>query len=463
MGVWKPVDVIGDKPSPGGPIIRSSADAASLGMAYQIEASKDGTRRFTFVGQRCQAVNGVPAEAAMADPAVLYNMVLPEHREAFAAAEAQAIALTQPFDVEVAMRRADGVVRWHRIASIPRPQPGGRVLWDGLQIDVTDRRRLASELEEQRRRVEIAVEATDMGLWEVDLQSETLTWSDRNRRLFGLSPEAPVTPQIYMDLIYEEDRQFVREAFERARDPAGPGDFTAEYRIMTPAGEARWVWSRGRMIRDDEGPRLLVGTSLDMTERRAAEERRNLLTRELAHRAKNFISVVMSIVGQTARGQESVQEFRDLLMARLQSMAASQDLVTTTGGHAIDVSGVIAQSLAPFDIQRFEIDGGLAEVSIESTVAVGMGLLLHEMATNATKYGSLSNSKGRVVIGRATAPNGRVAFEWHEQGGPKVVLSDRRGFGTRLLEQVLRNQGGTVKFAFEPAGFRAHVECPAAN
>jgi hypothetical protein len=177
-----------------------------------------------------------------------------------------------------------------------------------------------------------------------------------------------------MDLIYEEDRQIVREAFERARDPAGPGDFTAEYRIMTPAGEARWVWSRGRMIRDDEGPRLLVGTSLDMTERRAAEERRNLLTRELAHRAKNFISVVMSIVGQTARGQESVQEFRDLLMARLQSMAASQDLVTTTGGHAIDVSGVIAQSLAPFDIQRFEIDGGLAEVSIESTVAVGMGL-----------------------------------------------------------------------------------------
>jgi PAS domain S-box-containing protein len=463
MGVWKPVDVTGDKPSPGGPIIRSSADAASLGMAYQIEASKDGTRRFTFVGQRCQAVNGIPAETAMADPAILYNMVLPEHREAFAVAEAQAVALTQPFDVEVAMRRADGVVRWHRIAAIPRPQPDGRVLWDGLQIDVTDRRRLASELEEQRRRVEIAVEATDMGLWEVDLRSETLTWSDRNRRLFGLSPEAPVTPQIYMDLVCEEDRPIIREAFERARDLAGPGDFTAEYRIITPAGEARWVWSRGRVIRDDEGPRLLVGTSLDMTERRAADERRNLLTRELAHRAKNFISVVMSIVSQTARGQESVQEFRDLLMARLQSMAASQDLVTATGGHAIDVSGVITKSLAPFDIQRFQIDGGLAEVAIDSTVAVGMGLLLHEMATNATKYGSLSNSKGRVVIGRAAAPNGRVAFEWHERDGPKVMPSDRRGFGTRLLEQVLRNQGGAVKFAFEPAGFRAHVECPAAN
>jgi PAS domain-containing protein len=248
MGVWKPVDVIGDKPSPGGPIIRSSADAASLGMAYQIEASKDGTRRFTFVGQRCQAVNGVPAEAAMADPAVLYNMVLPEHREAFAAAEAQAIALTQPFDVEVAMRRADGVVRWHRIASIPRPQPGGRVLWDGLQIDVTDRRRLASELEEQRRRVEIAVEATDMGLWEVDLQSETLTWSDRNRRLFGLSPEAPGHAA---DLHGSDLRRGPPDRPRGLRARAGPGRSGRLHRRV-PHHDARRGGSVGVVARPDD-------------------------------------------------------------------------------------------------------------------------------------------------------------------------------------------------------------------
>src|SRR5215218_1638447 len=152
MGVWKPVDVSGDKPSPGGPIIRASADASSLGMAFQIETSPDGGRRFTFVGPRCLAVNGVAAEAVMADPSILYNLILPEHREAFAVAEAQAVALMQPFDVEVAMQRPDGIVRWQRIASMPRPQPDVRVLWDGLQIDVTDRRRMASELEEQRRR-----------------------------------------------------------------------------------------------------------------------------------------------------------------------------------------------------------------------------------------------------------------------------------------------------------------------
>src|SRR6185437_13178886 len=97
-------------------------------MAFQIEGKPDGSRRFTFVGQRCLAVNGVPAETAMADAATLYSMILPEHRAAFDAAEAQALATLQPFDVEVAMRRADGEVRWHRIASMPRPQPDGRIL-----------------------------------------------------------------------------------------------------------------------------------------------------------------------------------------------------------------------------------------------------------------------------------------------------------------------------------------------
>jgi PAS domain S-box-containing protein len=430
-------------------------------MAFQIESFPDGGRRFTFVGPRCLAVNGVAPEAVMADSAALFDLILPEHREAFAAASAQAVALTQPFDVEVAMQRPDGVVRWHRLASLPRPQPDGRVLWDGLQIDVTDRRRMASELEEQRRRVEVAVEATDLGFWEVDLRSDTLTWSDRNRRLFGLSPEGPVTLQIYMDLVAEEDREQVRESFRQARD--GAGDFSAEYRIVTPADDIRWVLSRGRVIRDDAGPRLMVGTSLDVTERRAADERRNLLTGELAHRAKNFISVITSIVGQTARGMDSVPAFTELLMGRLQSMAASQDLVTATGGHTVEVSGLIAKAVAPFDPKRFDIDEGLAGLRIESTVAVAMGLLLHEMGTNATKYGALSDARGRVVIDRAPTGDDRVAFEWRERGGPPVAPSNRRGFGTRLLEQVLRNQGGAVKFEFEPAGFHALVECPAAN
>jgi PAS domain S-box-containing protein len=434
-------------------------------MAFQIAVPPDrSTRGFTYVGPSCQALNGISAEAVMADGRVLYDMILPGHAERFlAAAEEAAQAAAKPFEIEMAMRRPDGEVRWHRIASSPRVLPDGTTLWDGLQTDITERHRIAEELEEQRRRVEVAVEATDLGLWEIDLRSETLTWSDRNRKLFGVTPDAAVNTQLYIDLVHEEDRAALRDAYLAARDVSAGGDFAAEYRIVTPAGETRWVLSRGRVIRDEQGPRLVVGTSLDITERRAADERRSLLMGELAHRSKNGIAVVMSIISQTARGMASVKDFEELLMARMRAMAVSQDLVTATGGRSVEVANVMAQALAPFDLQRFEIDADLGGVRMGGELAAGTGLLLHEMATNATKYGALSNGKGKVTLTRAQAPEGRVAFVWKEVGGPEVAPSDRRGFGTRLLQQVLRNQGGVVTFDFEPDGFRAHVECPAAS
>ena len=443
------------------PIVRSAAGATALGMAFQAETRPDGTRRFTFVGQRCLAVNGIAAEAAQQDPQLLYDMILPEHRDAFYAAQDGALKAVRPFDIEIAMRRADGEVRWHRIASIPRPQPDGSVLWDGLQIDVTDRRRMAAMLAEQRWRLEMAAEATGLGFWEWDVAAGSVTWSVRNRELFGLKPDDAVTVARYMELVHAEDREKVREAFGSARDRPSGGDYSLEHRIVTPQGEIRWILTNGRVIQGDGGQaRLVVGTSLDVSGRKAAEERRALLMGELAHRAKNGISVMMAIVAQTARGQETVEGFRDLLMARLQAMATSQDLVTATGGRPVPLAEVIGQTIAPFGKSRFKIDPALSELTLRGDMAAGMGLLLHEMATNAVKYGALSNDKGRVQIAVETAEPGRAAFQWQERNGPRVSAASRQGFGTRLLQQVLRPQGGQVTFDFAAAGFRASVEFP---
>jgi PAS domain S-box-containing protein len=458
------VDVSGNSEMGGEPSFRTMAEAIGLGMAFQIAVPADrATRRFTYVSPNCQALNGVSAEAVMADGGALYDMILPAHAARLLAAEEAAFAAKGPFEIEVAMRRPDGEVRWHRIASSPRFLPDGSSLWDGLQTDVTERRRTAAELEEQRRRLEVAVEATDLGLWELDLRSEKLTWSDRNREVFGVRPETPITLQIYVDLVEDEDRAKLREAYFAARDRSDDGNFTAEYRIKTPAGESRWVLSRGQVISDEQGPRLVVGTSLDITERRAAEERRTLLMGELAHRAKNGITIMMSIIKSTARSMNSVEEFEAVLLARMQAMATSQDLVTAARGRPVEVTDVMTQALAPFDLKRLKIDPALGQACIQGQMVPGMGLLLHEMATNAVKYGALSNARGKVLLTRAEAPEGRVAFEWREEGGPLVKSSGRRGFGTRLLEQVLRNQGGLVKFEFDPGGFHAHVECQAAR
>jgi PAS domain S-box-containing protein len=456
------VDVAGKELGGGDPIVRSAANASALGMPFVMESKPDGSRRFVFVGPRCLGVNGVTGQAAMADMSLVLDMILPEHREAFDAAEAEARAGLQPFDIEVAMRRADGEVRWHRFASLPRLQPDGTVLWDGLQIDVTDRRQMAAELLEQRRRLEVAVEATGLGFWEWDIEAGKVIWSDRNKQLYGLEPVAELSIARYLELVHPEDVESVRGAFQSARDKPNGGDYSLEHRVVTPAGETRWILVHARVATNDAGEaKLVVGTSLDITERKAADERRALLVGELAHRAKNGIAVIMAIVNQTARGQETVEGFEELLMARLQAMANSQDLVTASGGRPVSLADVIGTAVAPFGRGRFDLDAALADVTLRGEMAAGMGLLLHEMATNAVKYGALSNRAGRVVINREAAPEGRAAFAWKETAGPKVAPSNSSGFGTRLLNQVLRNQGGDVRFSFEPQGFQACVEFPA--
>jgi two-component sensor histidine kinase len=99
-------------------------------------------------------------------------------------------------------------------------------------------------------------------------------------------------------------------------------------------------------------------------------------------------------------------------------------------------------------------------VTLRGDMAIGTGLLVHEMATNAVKYGALSKGRGRVVVKLESAPEGRAAFSWRERGGPPCAAPTKPGFGTRLLQQVLRTQGGQVTFAFEPEGFQARVEFP---
>lgn len=319
-------------------------------------------------------------------------------------------------------------------------------------------------LQERLQRLETAVDATGLGLWEWDVASGALLWNARNRELLGVTHDRPVSIQDFNDLVHPDDRESVRAAYAAVAAEADGGFFVMEFRTAkSPGGKTRWVQGRGRLIRDAGEAGLVVGANLDITDRKVAEERRSLILQELAHRAKNGITVMMTIVAQTARNALSVKDFEAVLTARLKSMADSQDLVTQSAGRPAALNDLLDRALEPFDRSRFERDARLAEVSIPMDVVVALALLFHELATNAMKYGALSTAAGRVKLELIEAGEGLVGLSWTEVGGPPVGPVTRRGFGSRLLDISMRNAGGRVQARFDPDGFKADIQFPKAR
>jgi PAS domain S-box-containing protein len=443
-----------------GPLQQTRVGAGPLGMAFQIRAEPDGRRRFTYLSPTCEALNGIPAEAALADASRLYDLILPEHLPRMMQAEEVALASGAAFDIEVPFRRPDGEVRWHRITSAPRQGDDGAVLWDGMQIDVTDKKQVEAELEENRRRLELAVEATGLGFWEYHPTSGLMSWSERTKALCGLPAEAEVDLPRFLAAVHPDDRARMGAEYEAALAQPGGGDFAFEHRVVTPGGITRWLLTHGRVLTGGDGEPVVVGTCLDVTERRLVEERRTLIMRELAHRARNGLAVMMAILNQTAPTAASVEEFAATVSARLQAMAASQALITDSNGRQVNLASLLKAVLEPFDAGRFDIDEALQDIGLSNDSALGLALLAHELATNALKYGALSNSSGKVLIRRLPTPSGHAAVAWREVGGPPVAGASRTGFGTRLFQAALRGQGGRVEGRFEPDGFTAKLEFP---
>lgn len=328
-------------------------------------------------------------------------------------------------------------------------------------LDSPETIREMQALRDRLRRLETAVEATGLGLWEWDIATDALVWNQRNRELLGVMHDRPLTIQDFTALVHPDDRAILSAAYATVAAEADGGAFTMEYRALaTPGGKVRWLQTRGRLIKDSGEAGLVVGANLDITDRKVAEERRSLILGELAHRSKNGITVLMTIVAQTARNATDVKQFEELLMARLKAMADSQDLVTQSAGQPLPLTDLLDRALEPFDQSRFTRDPQLVEVNIPMEVVVALALLLHELATNALKYGPLSVEGGSVTLSLGEVADRKATLTWVEAGGPPVAAVARRGFGSRLMDISLRNTGGHVEARFDPDGFKARIRFP---
>ncbi|HVZ70154.1 MAG TPA: HWE histidine kinase domain-containing protein [Rhizomicrobium sp.] len=266
----------------------------------------------------------------------------------------------------------------------------------------------------------------------------------------------------WMQSIHEDDRG--RLLFQ-SWDTDATGAHHAEVRIRhAPSGEWRWFAIRAVPIRDTSGnPREWVTIITDIHERKLARDRRELVIGELRHRLKNLFTVIGSLAQSSRpRGAPIVDEFIAKLNSRLRALSAAADLVMARGRGSLDLGSVIQATLAPFAEERssrFEVSGPAIELSEETGGAIA--LAIHELTTNALKYGALSVPEGKVRLTwwRSLVPDGeRIEIEWQESGGPICTQPTQSGFGMRVIQfAAAREKSGEVTLDYPPKGLYCRI------
>src|SRR5262249_10607365 len=237
------------------------------------------------------------------------------------------------------------------------------------------------------------------------------------------------------------------------------GEHHAEFRIVRPRGTVRWIEARCVIEYDQAGHvKRLVGVNIDITERKEAEEQRNILNAELDHRVKNVLATVCAIIFQTQRANASIAEFVASVDHRIKSLASTHELLSHSRWHGVSLLEIIRREIAPYTTSNTEIGG--PSITLKPEAAQATAMVLHELATNAAKYGALSNHSGRVSIRWFRLPNS-VAIEWQEIDGPPVSIPSGSGYGTSIIRELIPYElGGTVDHSFAPSGVQCRLEVP---
>jgi two-component sensor histidine kinase len=248
-----------------------------------------------------------------------------------------------------------------------------------------------------------------------------------------------------------------RQALEAAI--RGEADYDMEYGLT----DGRILQVRGRLFRGRGGrPLKLAGVILDVTDRHRAfadladsSRRQQLLMNELNHRVKNTFATIQGIAAATARQHPDVAGFVPSFEGRLIALSDTHNLLTAQGWEAAALRDLLEQQFAPHPRDQVTLDGPALDLGPRAALAIGM--VLHELATNAVKYGALGVAEGRVEVAWTVDPAGRASLVWTERGGPPVKAPTRTGFGSRLIRSSLAGLEGSADLAYAPEGFVARL------
>jgi len=316
-------------------------------------------------------------------------------------------------------------------------------------------------LQDSERRRSLALAASRMGSWDWDLLSGKCTWDEGQYRIFGVVPSEPVeTFDSFLQRIHGEDLGALHHSLEQARS-AGYSSLS-EFRVIRPDGDTRWCMGAAVTTIDANGqPIHISGVTADITERKEAEQRQALLAREVDHRSRNALAVVQSIL-RLSRA-ERPEELVDAVTGRIQALATVHTLLSESRWEGADLGRLIDEEFTPYRSAPDRLAAAGPSVSLGSASAQAMALAIHELATNAAKYGALSGPAGQVKIVWSFDEE-QLRLEWTESGGPRTQAPRRRGFGLTMIEANIESSlGGTMQIDWLPEGLRCVVAIPRRN
>ena len=326
-------------------------------------------------------------------------------------------------------------------------------MWDKQTLTRTEG---GQRLDSNDSRAALALTAAEMGEFEWDLKRDVFLVSERMSAITGVQAgEIPARGgQASLDYVHPEDLAELRELV--AGSLGGEERYNVRYRIVRPdTGQVMWMYSAAVFIRDGNGViERVIGVVRDISARKAEEDEREALVAELNHRVKNVLASVQSLAAQSARRTVSLDAFLKTFGGRLEAMAAAHTLLTTTRWRGADIGHIAAAELGGLALGQARWEG--PEIVLNPRATNALTLALHELGSNAIKYGALSIESGRVDVRWRSEVDGGFTLTWTELNGPCVTPPAHLGFGHTLLQQVTcRELGGPVNIEFRPGGLCA--------
>lgn len=343
----------------------------------------------------------------------------------------------------------------------------------------SDENEAALALLESEERLRFAFEAGRMAIWEIDLETGAVTITPELNEMFGFprdyKPSLAELRSRYapgelekvgrLGASWEVVRELVSQGQLKPRPLGGAGrpedrtQVTADLSIIVPPNTTKYLLYRAQYVYSHKGRPKITGFLVDITEKRQAEEQLAIVARELRHRVRNSFAVVQALARQIfSQGVDQKTALQSYL-GRLQALSLANEIVLDTEAGAADIRDIAERITAPYrEIRPDSIAVSGPSIEIGGPVVTAFSMVLHELCTNALKYGALSRPEGQVLLMWNKTDDERMTLEWLEQGGPEVAKPEREGFGTRLLTRmVLDTLSGTIDFQYNSTGLCCRI------